>query len=97
MSRVELTEDQKAFVQRGIESGRYEAEEDAVREALGLWEEVERTRAELLAEIDLAEQAIDRGEGNVLTPDSVREVTEDIKRRGRTRFAALEQRRLNRE
>ncbi len=36
---MELTPDQKAFVCRAIESGRLQREEDAVSEALSLWEE----------------------------------------------------------
>jgi putative addiction module CopG family antidote len=41
---VELTPDQRAFVQRAIESGRFSGEEEAVQEALALWEERERRR-----------------------------------------------------
>ena len=51
---VKLTVDQKAFVRETIESGRLKREEDAVREALALWEERERTRAETLAAVDEA-------------------------------------------
>jgi Arc/MetJ-type ribon-helix-helix transcriptional regulator len=36
---VQLTSDQKAFVRQAIESGRLRREEDAVKEALSLWEE----------------------------------------------------------
>ncbi len=36
---VQLTSDQKAFARRAIESGRLHTEEEAVREALALWEE----------------------------------------------------------
>jgi len=39
---VQLTQDQKAFVRQAIESGRLRTEEDAVKEALSLWEERER-------------------------------------------------------
>jgi putative addiction module CopG family antidote len=46
---VQLTPDQEAFVRQAIESGRLGREEDAVKEALSLWEERERTRAEILA------------------------------------------------
>jgi putative addiction module CopG family antidote len=52
---VELTADQRAFVQRAIESGRFSREEDAVQEALALWEERERRRLEILAMVDEAE------------------------------------------
>jgi Arc/MetJ-type ribon-helix-helix transcriptional regulator len=39
---VQLTPDQKAFVRQAIDSGRLRGEEDAVKEALSLWEERER-------------------------------------------------------
>jgi len=35
---VHLTPDQKAFVRQAIESGRLNREEEAVQEALSLWE-----------------------------------------------------------
>lgn len=84
---VHLTADQKAFVRQAIESGRISREEDAVKEALSLWEERERARAELLASVDEAEASLARDEGRVLTPETARELAEDVKRRGRTRLA----------
>ena len=63
-------------------------EEDAVKEALSLWEERERTRVEILAAVDEAEASLARGEGRVITQESMREVAEDVKRRGRARLAA---------
>ena len=51
---VQLTSDQRAFAQRAIQSGRLHSEEDAVLEALALWEERERRRVELLATIETA-------------------------------------------
>ena len=56
---VQLTPDQKAFVRQAIETGRLQHEEDAVKEALSLWEERERTRAEILAAVDEAEASLD--------------------------------------
>jgi putative addiction module CopG family antidote len=49
---VRLTPDQEAFVRQAIESGRLHRPEEAVAEALSLWEERERTRAEILAAVD---------------------------------------------
>jgi Arc/MetJ-type ribon-helix-helix transcriptional regulator len=43
---VQLTPDQKAFIRQAIESGRLLSEEDAVKQAMSLWEERERTRAD---------------------------------------------------
>jgi len=85
---VQLTPDQKAFVRQAIESGRISREEDAVKEALSLWEERERARAEMLASIDEAETSFARGGGRALTPETARELAEDVKRRGRARLAA---------
>jgi Arc/MetJ-type ribon-helix-helix transcriptional regulator len=88
---VHLTPDQKAFVRQAIESGRLLREEDAVKEALSLWEQRERTRAEILLAVDDAEASLARGEGRILTQASVRELGDDVKRRGRARLAAEQQ------
>jgi putative addiction module CopG family antidote len=85
---VNLTPDQKAFVRHAIESGRLQHEEDAVREALSLWEERERTRAEILAAVDEAETSLARGEGCTITQESMRQLAENVKQRGRARLAA---------
>ena len=89
--QVQLTSDQKAFVRQAIQSGRLRHEEDAVKEALSLWEERERTRAEILASVDAAEASLARGEGRVITQESVRDLANEVKRRGRARLAAEQQ------
>lgn len=84
---VILSDEQKASVRLGIESGRYAAEEDALRDALALWEERERRRAEINAAIDLAEASHARGEGTLIaTREDARALVNRIKDRGRTRF-----------
>jgi len=88
---VQLTRDQRAFARQAIESGRIRREEDAVKEALLLWEERERTRAEILAAVDEAEASLARGEGRIVTQESMRELAEEVKRRGRARLAAEQQ------
>jgi Arc/MetJ-type ribon-helix-helix transcriptional regulator len=85
---IHLTPDQEAFVCQAIESGRILHEEDAVKEALSLWEERERSRAEILAAVDEAEASLARGQGRTITKESMRALAEDVKRRGRTRLAA---------
>jgi Arc/MetJ-type ribon-helix-helix transcriptional regulator len=85
---VHLTPDQKAFIRQAIESGRLHREEDAVQEALSLWEERERTRAEILTAVDLAEASIARDEGRAITQESMRQLSEEVKQRGRNRLAA---------
>ena len=85
---VDLTPDQRAFVKRAIETGRFSREEEAVREALALWEERERRRLEILASLDEAEASLARGEGQAITEDSMKALAEDVKQRGRARLAA---------
>jgi putative addiction module CopG family antidote len=85
---VRLTPDQEAFVRQAIESGRLHCPEDAVEEALRLWEERERSRAEILAAVDAAEASLDRGEGIEVTQQSIHELAEGVKQRGRARLEA---------
>jgi len=61
-----------------------------VREALALWVERERRREETLAALDEAEAALAPGEGLIIIKSSMRELAEDVKRRGRARLAAGE-------
>jgi putative addiction module CopG family antidote len=85
---VRLTPDQEAFVRRAVESGRFDRAEAAVEEALSLWEERERKRAEFLATLDDAKASLLRGEGRVITQQSMRELSEEVKERGRARLAS---------
>jgi len=85
---VQLTPDQKAFARRAIESGRLHSEEDAVQEALALWEERERQRAEFFLTLDDARTSLARGEGRVVTQESMRQLAGEVKERGRARLLA---------
>jgi Arc/MetJ-type ribon-helix-helix transcriptional regulator len=85
---VELTPDQKAFAQRAIESGRLQSEKDAVHEALALWEERERQRTEFLLTLDEAKASLARGDGRVVTQESMRQLAAEVKERGRGRLLA---------
>ena len=85
---VHLTPDQKAFVRQAIESGRLNREEEAVQEALSFWEQRERTRAEILTAVDLAEASVARGEGRAITQQSMRQLADEVKQRGRKRLTA---------
>jgi putative addiction module CopG family antidote len=84
---VRLTPDQEAFIRQAIETGRFHRAEDAIQEALSLWEERERTRTEILAAVDRAEASLSRGEGRAVTQQSMRELANEVKQRGRTRLA----------
>ena len=88
---VSFTQDQEAFIRQAIESGRFHQKEDAVQEALSLWEERERRRAEILAAVDTAEASLSRGEGRAVTQQSMRELASEVKQRGRQRLDAEQQ------
>ena len=84
---VQLTPDQRAFIRQAIDSGRLHREEDAVKEALALWEERERRRLEILVAVDRAEASLARGEGRRVTTEAeAKQVAEDVKRRSRARL-----------
>jgi putative addiction module CopG family antidote len=88
--KIELTPDQRAFVRDAVASGRIRSEDDAIREALALWERRERARAEILANLAAAEAALARGEGRTITEESMRELAAEVKQRGRIRLAAAQ-------
>jgi Arc/MetJ-type ribon-helix-helix transcriptional regulator len=88
--------DQNAFIRQAIDAGRLHRPEEAVREALALWEERERRRAEILAavdttRIDTARASLAAGKGRVITEDSMRQLADEVKQRGRARLAAEQQ------
>jgi putative addiction module CopG family antidote len=91
---IQLTDDQRAFVLQAIEAGRFANEGDAVREALLLWEQRERRRAEILASVDQAEASLSRGEElRVSNRQGVVDLASRIKARG---LSKLDQGRRNR-
>ncbi len=85
---IHLTADQEAFVRHAIQTGRIRQPEEAAQEAMALWEERERRRAEILARVDEAEASLARGEGIAITPDAMRALAADVKQRGRARLEA---------
>ncbi len=85
---VELTSDQRAFARHAVETGRLRREEDAVEEALVLWEERERRRVEFRATIEDARASLARGEGRPITRESMRELSAEVRERGRARLIA---------
>jgi putative addiction module CopG family antidote len=85
---VRLTPDQEAFVRQAIEAGRFHRAEDAVEEALSLWEELERKRAEFLATLQDAKASLGRGEGRIITQESMSQLAAEVKQGGQSRLAA---------
>jgi Arc/MetJ-type ribon-helix-helix transcriptional regulator len=84
---VQFTDDQKAFILDGIQTGRFAREEDALQEALSLWEVRERRRAEILAAVEQAEASFARGEGRrITTREEAARLADEIKQRGLARL-----------
>ena len=71
-----------------METGRLRSEEDAVEEALALWEERERRRVEFRATLDEARASLARGEGRPITQESMRELSAEVREHGRARLIA---------
>ncbi|HWZ43477.1 MAG TPA: type II toxin-antitoxin system ParD family antitoxin [Candidatus Saccharimonadales bacterium] len=85
---VHLTPDQESFVRQAVTAGRFTRAEDAIAEALSLWEERERKRAEFLATLDDARASLARGEGRTITQQSMRDLADEVKQRGHARLVA---------
>jgi putative addiction module CopG family antidote len=83
---VELTPEQNSYIDLGIQEGRFRSREEAVRQALALWEKRERARIELLASLDMAEKSLDAGEGEEYPPENLNQLISSIEERGRTRL-----------
>jgi len=88
---VRLTSQQEESIRRAVETGRIRSQEDALQEALSLWEERERKRAEFLSTLDDAKAFLARGEGRIVTEESMRELAQAVKQRGLARVAAEQQ------
>jgi hypothetical protein len=83
------TPDQTALIREAIASGRLHHPEEAMQEALLLWEERERRRLEVLAAVELSKASLARGEGRTITTlEESRQLSRDITRRGLARLAA---------
>ena len=53
-----------------------------------MWEERERERAEFLLTLDEADASLARGEGRVITKESIKQLASEVKARGRARLLA---------
>lgn len=76
-----------------LAAGRLRGPEDAMREALELWESRERAKATLLVQIDQAEASLTAGKGRVITEQSMQDLANDVYERGRARRTGVNRRR----
>ena len=85
---VQLTPGQRALIRDAIASGRLRSEEDAVQEAILLWEQRERRHVDIQARVGAAAASLARGEDRIIKAyKEVTQLAEDIKRRGLERFS----------
>jgi Arc/MetJ-type ribon-helix-helix transcriptional regulator len=88
---VHLTDDQLALIRDAMETGRLQSEEDAIRQAMLLWEERERRRVEILAAVDGSEASLARGEGRSVTSrEASAQLAEAVKLRALKRLEVEE-------
>lgn len=80
---VHLTAEQEAFVRQAIESGRLERAEDAVEQALSLWETRERARFDILRALDQAERDLESGTFTVYSDEELPGLAVELKREAR--------------
>ena len=81
--QIDPTPTQREFIQRAIADGRFQREEDAVQDALLLWEERERLRSEILAALDEAEADLSTGSFADYAQGSAQGLAEQIKAEAR--------------
>ncbi len=88
---VVLTPSQESLVQQAVREGRVASREEAVCNALKLWEDEEIERRELIAMIAEADAEIERGDYiEINSQEELHELFEDVKRRGRERWLAAQ-------
>ena len=85
--QIELTPAQNSFIDLGIQEGRFQNRDEAVRQALAEWEDRQRSRAELLVSLELADQSLDDHAGEEYTLDSLPQLAHSIAERGRKKLA----------
>ncbi len=83
-----MSPEQQAFIKAGIEGGRYKSSEDAIHEALRHWEDRQRTLAQLQVLVDEGMEDLEQGRYNDFTDETLPELFEQIKRRGRKRLSS---------
>jgi Arc/MetJ-type ribon-helix-helix transcriptional regulator len=76
---IQFTPDQEAFLRQAIKSGRIHHAEEAVQQALSLWEARERGRIEILSALDEAESDLQTGNFSDCSDESLPRLGEELK------------------
>ncbi len=86
--QIELTAELSDFVRQAVATGRVGDPAQAVQEALALWVDRERRRAELVAQLDAADHSLDAGDGIAITAESMASLAQAVMVRCKARLAA---------
>ena len=81
---VRLTPEQEAKIRAAVASGRLATPEKALEEALALWEDNERRRAELIASLERGEADIEAGRYTDYDEESSKNLADELIREART-------------
>jgi Arc/MetJ-type ribon-helix-helix transcriptional regulator len=86
---ISLSKEQEARLQQLIDAGLLESAEELIDYALGVASEQDDAYNDWLrAKLQEAQHDIDQGRIRTYTTDTLHELTEDVKRRGRKRLKA---------
>ena len=88
---VSLSPELEKLVKEKVESGKYPTADDVVREGLQLLKERDEEFEALRRDIREGFEDIERGDYEDYDDDSLKDLFEDIKTRGRLRLAELNQ------
>jgi Arc/MetJ-type ribon-helix-helix transcriptional regulator len=80
---IHLTPDQEAFVREAVASGRVQRAEEAVEQAMLLWERRERSRLEILAALDASELDLREGRFTEYSKESLPKLADELKQEAR--------------
>lgn len=86
--QIQLSPEQRSFVEMGIQQGRFRDPEEAMQEALSLWIERERVRLELLAEIEAGDDSPRENDTVLDTDEEIADFLTDVEQRGLAKLSS---------
>jgi antitoxin ParD1/3/4 len=75
---VRLTPEQEAMIQRAVAEGRYGSVEEAVKDAVALWEDNERSLADLRALIDEGDADLAAGRYTDYDDETIKTLADEL-------------------
>jgi len=85
--QIQLSPEQRSFVELGIQQGRFRDPEEAMQQALSLWVERERARLELLAEIEAGDASPRENDAVLDSDEEIADFLAGVEQRGLARLS----------